>query len=153
MSRQGLGAYALTPRTWKGTERRPGTAPRGPGALHLLITARIFTLFFRPHIRVHHILLNFLDPILVMSTQTLQSLYSQIRTSPSASHVGLCVFVSLDGHQFHSYPPSIFGLSPNTFESVLPSLRPRLAVQASSPGIQAAIREAYVLSESVLVSH
>jgi len=80
--------------------------------------------------------------ILDMSTQTLQSLYSQIRASPSASHVGLCVFVSLDGQQFHSYPPSIFGLSPNTFESVLPNLRPRLAVQASSPGIQAAIREA-----------
>ena len=48
-SRQGLGAYALTPRTWKGTERRPGTASRGPDALHLLITALIFLLSFRPH--------------------------------------------------------------------------------------------------------
>jgi hypothetical protein len=83
-----------------------------------------------------------LDPILHMSMQALQSLYSRLWTSHTASHVDFCVFASSDGQQFYSYPPSTFGLSPNTFESVLPDLRTKLAIQASSPRIHAAIREA-----------
>jgi len=139
-NRQILGADALTPRTRERYRTKTGDSLSTPGSLHLHITRpNIYPLLPSPH-HIHPILLG---PFLDMSMQALQSLYSRLRSSPTASHVDLlCVFASLDGLQFHSYPPSIFGLSPDTFESVLPNLGTKLAVQASSPMIHAAIREA-----------
>lgn len=142
-NRQILGVDALTPRTRERYRTKTGDSLSRPNSLHLHITRpNIHPLLPSPH-HISPYTRHPLHSILDMSMQTLQSLHSRLQdqstSGHTASHVDICVFASLDGRQFHSFPPT---LSTNKLETVLPSLRTKLAVQASSPMICDTIKRA-----------
>lgn len=150
--RQSLGPDALTPRTWKGTERGPGTAIGGPDFLTLITRSKSPSFHFIPtsypptdYSRGSH----------TMSTESLARILNTLSSHPDLS--SCCVYGSSDGVNFVTCPlwtqaPG-FSESTDAFSGVLHELRPRFAVQASSNCIKAAIDSAYVVIEWAPNSH
>jgi hypothetical protein len=131
----------MTPGTQERYRTRSGTASRNGLPCLSLITARISHLSCPPHTSSFALPSPTFTSCLEMSTSThaAESLYSQL-INPSGSHIDLYVYALMDyDHHYQCYPTSMIR---STFESVLPHLQTRFAVQASNSAIEAVIDQA-----------